>query len=55
MMAKRELDLVPRVEAVRDERKIQPPVHFSLAEILQHYSESYAVIRNQFVVADQML
>lgn len=27
MMAKRELDLVPRVEAVRDERKIQPPVH----------------------------
>lgn len=55
MMAKRELDLVPRVEAVRDERKIQPPVHFSLAEILQHYSESYAAIRNQFVVADQML
>ena len=43
MMAKRELDLVPRVEAVRD------------AEILQHYSESYAAIRNQFVVADQML
>ena len=55
MMAKRELDLVPRVEAVRDERKIQPPVHFSLAEILQHYSESYEAIRNQFVVADQML
>jgi len=49
MMAKRELDLVPRVEAVRDEKKIQPPVHFSLAEILQHYSESYAAVRNQFV------
>lgn len=54
-MATRELSLSERIEAVREERKIQPPIHFSLVEILQHYKETFATINEQFLVADKIL
>lgn len=54
-MNMRDVSLTPRIEAVREGRKIEPPKHFSLDEILEHYKESLSAVKDQFIVADEML
>lgn len=51
-MAGRNLSLTPRAEEVREVQPIAPPVHFSLAEIKQHFDESLDGVKGQYVTKE---
>jgi len=54
-MAERNLSLSPRVEAVREIRPAQLPIHFSLDDILNHFTESINSVKSQYTVADSLI
>lgn len=54
-MATRNLDLIPRVEDVREARPVALPVQFSLEEIKQHFDDSLNGIKGQYLVADLLI
>ena len=54
-MAKRNLSLTPRSEAVREQRPVQTPVHFTLDEIKKHFDESMNTVVTQYRVAESLL
>lgn len=54
-MANRDLSLAPRAENVREERKLQLPVHFSVEDIKSHFDDVMGNIKIQFEVAQNLL
>lgn len=54
MAKKRDLSLSPRKENQREATPIEPPIQFSLDEITQHFSESMAALKDQYVVAESL-
>lgn len=54
-MTNRDLSLTPRKEFTREAKVIEPPTHFLLNEIHQHFVDSFNSIKAQFNVADQLL
>lgn len=53
-MTKRDLELTPRKEELRDAKPAPIPTQFSLAEIKQHFKESLDPIKKQYTVADSL-
>jgi len=55
MTEKRDLTLSPRKENLRTAQPIAVPVHFSLDDIINHFTESMTAIKDQFTVADDLM
>lgn len=55
MAASRDLSLTPRNENTRDAATVEPPVQFSLQEIMRHFTDSMESVKNQYAVADGLL
>lgn len=54
-MSRRNLSLSPREENTRESNPVSPsPLHFSLAEIKQHFDENMAELEGQFRIADSL-
>lgn len=54
MASVRDLSLIPRRENERAAQPILPPLHFSLGEIKQHFTESLDSIKSQYEVAESL-
>jgi len=52
---RRNLNLSPRTEHVRDQLLVKLPVQFNLLEIKEHFDESLHSIRKQFDVAEYLI
>lgn len=54
MNNRRSLSLTPRKENTREIQPVNPPIQFTLNEIMQHFTESMDSIKVQFEVADSL-
>lgn len=53
-MTKRDFELTPRKEELRDAKPAVIPIRFSLDEIKQHFKDSLDNIKKQYAVADSL-
>lgn len=53
-MPRRDLTLTPRLEEVRETRRIVAPIHYSPDEIHSHFNDCLCELRNQFETAEQL-
>lgn len=55
MARKRSLALTPRPENKRTAPPVEPPVQFTLPQIMQHFTESMTSVKEQYDVADSLM
>lgn len=55
MARKRNLALTPRAENKRTAPPVEPPVQFTLPQIMQHFTESMTSVKAQYDVADSLM
>lgn len=55
MARKRNLALTPRTENKRTAPPVEPPVQFTLPQIMQHFTDSMTSVKEQYDVADSLM